>query len=140
MGPIEMIAIKFPGSQFRGEIVPALRELVEGGTIRIVDILFVAMQSDGKMKVLEVADLDDESYPIFDPIVSDVTGMLSEEDARRISSGLEIGDSAAMMLFENLWATRFADAVANAKGELMFSERIPRAVVEEAMSSQQKAA
>ena len=35
------------------------------------------------------------------------------------------------MLFENVWATRFADAIRNARGEVVLNERIPRVVVEE---------
>ena len=40
LGPIEMLVVKFPGNQFSGEIIPALGELVENGTVRIVDLLF----------------------------------------------------------------------------------------------------
>jgi hypothetical protein len=39
------------------------------------------------------------------------------------------------MLFENTWASGFADAVANANGEVVLNERIPRAVVEELLAS-----
>jgi hypothetical protein len=39
------------------------------------------------------------------------------------------------MLFENVWATRFVDAVANAKGEVIISERIPRAMLDEMLAT-----
>jgi hypothetical protein len=39
------------------------------------------------------------------------------------------------MLFENTWASGFADAVANANGQVVLNERIPRAVVEELLAS-----
>src|SRR6476619_7188428 len=29
LGPVEILAVAFPGNQFKGEIVPALRELVD---------------------------------------------------------------------------------------------------------------
>jgi hypothetical protein len=35
------------------------------------------------------------------------------------------------MLFENVWAARFAQAVRNARGEVLLNERIPHAVIEE---------
>ena len=35
------------------------------------------------------------------------------------------------MLFENVWATKFADALRNANGQLVLSERVPRAVIDE---------
>jgi hypothetical protein len=39
------------------------------------------------------------------------------------------------MLFENAWAAKFAQAVRNANGEVVLSERIPRQVIEEIAAS-----
>ena len=41
LGPIELLEVQVPGNQFTGGIIPALSELVENGTIRIIDILFI---------------------------------------------------------------------------------------------------
>ena len=60
LGPIELLAIKFPGNRFTGEIVSALNALVDSGTIRIVDLLFATKDESGRMKVLELEDLDAE--------------------------------------------------------------------------------
>jgi hypothetical protein len=38
IGPVDYLIVAFPGNEFRGEIAPALAELVEAGTIRIIDI------------------------------------------------------------------------------------------------------
>jgi len=40
------------------------------------------------------------------------------------------------MLFENIWATAFRDAVLKANGQLLFSDRIPNQVIEEVMATQ----
>ena len=85
LGPIELLVVKFPGNQFRGEIVPALKELVEGGIIRIVDILFLHKGADGRLTLLEINDLEAEMFGLFDPIVSDLTKLLSKEDADQLS-------------------------------------------------------
>ena len=45
LGPIELLVLKFPGNQFSGEIIPALAELVEDGTVRIVDLLFAVKKT-----------------------------------------------------------------------------------------------
>ncbi len=139
LGPIELLVVKFPGNRFRGEIVPALAELVESGTIRIIDIAFAIKGGDGQLTLLELSDLDPDVMGLFDPIVSDVTGLLSEEDERRLASALENNSSAALMLFENTWATRFADAVRNARGEVVVNERIPRVVIDELLAAQASA-
>jgi len=136
LGPIEFLALKFPGNRFRGEITPALAELVEGGTVRVIDLLFVQKEADGAVRVVELADLGDEDYVTFEEVVSDVSGMLHQDDARQIANSLEPNSSAALLLFENVWATRFADAVANANGEVIVNERIPRAMVEEMLATE----
>ncbi|HEY7030567.1 MAG TPA: DUF6325 family protein [Thermomicrobiales bacterium] len=135
LGPIEFLALKFPGNQFRGEIVPALADLVEDETIRIIDLLFVQKAGDGAVRVVELADLGEDEYRAYEEVVSDVSGLLSHDDAREIAKQLEPNSSAALLLFENVWATQFADAVANAKGEVLVNERIPRAMIEEMLAS-----
>ena len=131
LGPIELLVVKFPGNQFKGEIAPALNDLVEGGLIRVVDILFVHKDQDGEVTVLEINDLDDDDFSRFDPVVSDITGMLTPDDAKWFSQGLENDSSGAIMLFENAWATRFRDALLNANGELVLNERIPKVVIDQ---------
>jgi uncharacterized membrane protein len=131
LGPIEMLVVKFPGNKFSGEIIPALGELVENGTVRIVDLLFAVKNKDGEVTVLEFGDLAPDIFGQWDPLVSDVTPMLNEDDARELTASLENNSSAALLLFENTWATRFVDAVSNARGEVVLNERIPRAVVQE---------
>ena len=36
-GPVDVIIIGFPGNKFTGRIAPALMDLVDSGTIRIID-------------------------------------------------------------------------------------------------------
>ena len=45
IGPVDYAIIVFPGNRFRGEIAPAIADLVEDGTIRIIDIAFVDRKS-----------------------------------------------------------------------------------------------
>ncbi|MGE0539818.1 MAG: DUF6325 family protein [Dehalococcoidia bacterium] len=139
IGPVELLVVKFPGNQFKGEIAPALQELVESGTIRVIDILFVNKDADGTVVMVDINDLDDDDFSQFDPIVQDVTGMLTEDDVQYFGATLAPNSSMAMMLFENTWATKFRDAVLNAKGELVLSERIPKQVIDEMMADKKAA-
>jgi hypothetical protein len=136
LGPIEFLALKFPGNEFRGEIIPALSDLVEDETIRIIDLLFVQKMVDGSVRVVELADLGEEDYLSFEAVVSDVSGLLSHDDARQIANALEPNSSASLMLFENVWATKFVEAVVDAKGEVLVSERIPKSMIDEMTSDE----
>jgi uncharacterized membrane protein len=134
-GPIELLVVKFPGNRFSGEIMPALADLVETGTVRIVDLLFAVKGKEGDVKLYEFSDLAPDISGQWDPLVSDFTELLNEDDAHQLTASLENNSSAAIMLFENTWATRFVEAVSNADGEVVLNERIPRAVIEELVAT-----
>ncbi|MEO1067900.1 MAG: DUF6325 family protein, partial [Cyanobacteria bacterium J06638_6] len=137
LGPVELLLIKFPGNQFKGEIVPALEELITTNTIRVLDILFLKKDSAGDLTLVEISEIEeDEVYDAFDPLVPEVEGFLSESDALLLGQSLEPNSSAALMLFENVWATRFRDAVVNAKGQVILNERIPRQVIDTLIAEQ----
>ncbi len=60
VGPVDVYIIGFPGNKFTGRIAPAILELVENGTIRILDLLFMMKDADGVVTTLEASDLDEE--------------------------------------------------------------------------------
>ena len=131
IGPIELLVVKFPGNQFKGEIAPALQELVDSGTIHVIDLIFAIKDESGTLAVLELNDLGDQRLAVVAPQRSELSGALTEDDARSLTGSLENNSSAAIMLFENTWAAKFAEAMRNANGELVLNERIPRAVIDE---------
>ena len=47
IGPVDYAAFAFPGNEFKGEITPALADIVEAGTIRIIDAVFVTKNENG---------------------------------------------------------------------------------------------
>jgi CheY-like chemotaxis protein len=135
IGPVELLVLKFPGNKFTGGIIPELRSLVESGTIRIVDILFAITDDQGEVAVLELSELDPDVFGEFDPVITDQSDLLNHDDAKQLAKRIGPNSSAAVMLFENTWATRFRDAVLEADGELVLSERIPKDVVDAMVAS-----
>ena len=59
LGPVDWIVVEFPGSRFNGEIAPALRDLVERGLVRVLDLLVLKKDADGTIEAFELSDLDD---------------------------------------------------------------------------------
>ena len=47
MGPVDYMIVAFPGNQFKGEILPALQELTDSDTIRIIDLAMVIKDENG---------------------------------------------------------------------------------------------
>jgi hypothetical protein len=135
LGPIELLMIRFPGTQVGGDVVPALQELVEQGTVRLVDLLFITKDDAGNVRLFELDELEPDIAGRFEPLANDITSLLNEEDAYELAASLERNSSAGIMLFENTWATRFAQAVRDAQGEVLLNERIPHQVIVEVLAA-----
>ena len=131
LGPVELLFVQFPGNRFTGEIAPALADLVASGTIRIIDLVFVAKDDEGNSVGFELEDIGDESRAFFDPLVDTLESLISDEDVEDLSDALEPNSSAAIMLFEHRWAIPFRDALANSGGELVARLPIPATVLAE---------
>ena len=58
-GPVEYVVIAFPGNRFKGEIVPAVAELVDNDVVRIIDVAFIKKDADGDTTMFEYDMLDD---------------------------------------------------------------------------------
>ena len=61
IGPVEYIIVGFPGNQFNGEIAPELGKLVDSGTIRILDLVFITKDAAGEVSAVEFEDHADVS-------------------------------------------------------------------------------
>lgn len=132
-GPVEYIVIGFPGNRFKGEIVPALAELIESGLIRILDLVFVKKGQDGMVEAIELSDLSRDEEAPFSSLKYEVRGLFNEEDLQLIGKDLPNNSSAGLLVWENLWASRFAKAVRNADGQLIAYDRIPHEIAQAAI-------
>ena len=133
IGPVEIMVIGFPGNQFKGEIAPELRALVESGTIRIIDLALVMKDEDGNVAGAELEDAGGEVFQAFQALTSERGGFLNEEDLIDIGQTLEPNSSAGILVWEDLWATGFAEAVRRAGGVLIDRSTVPHEVVQAAV-------
>jgi hypothetical protein len=111
---------------------------VDAGTVRIIDILFAIRQGEDSVRVLELQEMEDDILQRFDPVVAEVTGLLTPADAEKLTAGLEPNSSVALLLFEHTWARKVADAIERADGRAVLSERIPRQVVKELIAERER--
>jgi hypothetical protein len=132
LGPVDYLIVAFPGNQFKGEIIPALADLVENGTIRIIDIAFVGKNAAGEVVAFEMLELDPEVKKKFEDMGVEVNGLLNEDDLMSTGENLPPDTSAALLVWENVWARNVADAMRNAGGILVDFQRIPHEVVQAA--------
>jgi Family of unknown function (DUF6325) len=135
LGPVELLVVQFPGNEVKGDVVPAIQELVENGTIRVIDILFIRKDQEGNVTMMEINDLDDASFAAFNPIVAEIDGLVSRDDVQQLAATLNNNTSAGVMLFEDTWATRLSKAIIDTQGKVVLIDRIPQGVIEQALAA-----
>jgi uncharacterized membrane protein len=134
MGPVEYVVIGFPGNRFKGEIVPAVAELVDHDVVRILDVVFIKKDDDGNVTMFEYDSLDDVLAFGFADVDGEAGGVLNDEDLELAAEALEPDSSAALIVWEHRWAARVAQAIRDAGGRIIAGERVPDEVVEQALA------
>ncbi len=135
MGPVEYIVIEFPGNQLRGEILPALQDLVAKGTVRIIDLVVIKKDADGHIHSFEVEQLNTDEMQLFANLEGEIDDLLNDEDIHEVAQALDPNSTAGLLVWENTWATQFADAVRRAQGRVLAHERIPNDVMQLAVEA-----
>jgi hypothetical protein len=129
---VDVAVIAFDGNHFNGDVAPALLELQESGTVRILDLTFIHKDGAGAVSAIEVAD--SEVAAAFEQVAQDEFDLLSDEDLESIAANLPLNTSALLLAWENTWAARLAGALRDSHGQVVLLERIPREAVVRAIN------
>jgi hypothetical protein len=130
LGPVDWIVIEFPGWNFgEGRVAPLLKDYVDRGLVRILDLLLLRKGEDGSLAPFEISDFGDGELAGFRSFEADLAMVLSEQDIIDLAETMEPGTSAVLLVWENLWAAPFGSAVRHAGGQLVASGRIPTQAV-----------
>jgi Family of unknown function (DUF6325) len=141
IGRVEYMVAALPENEFRGEIATALAELSGSGVIRIIDLVFVAKDSDGYVAVLEVRDLKDRMAEEFSSFRVEPGHLFNEDDLLAALEMLTPNSSAALLawedslVLENLWGEKLAKVIREADWVILDHDRIPSEVVKAAVDS-----
>jgi uncharacterized membrane protein len=139
IGPVQLISIGFDrDANFEGKVIDELAKLESERTIRVLDVLFIAhdTESDDTV-VLEHPDAAD-----FGGIVAALLGLefdgeghtpagggaqaenqhafgFSQAEIQQMASGLGPGESAGIVLIEHVWARDLRKAFRGAGGRII---------------------
>ncbi|MGC0366824.1 hypothetical protein ABH922_004808 [Rhodococcus sp. 27YEA15] len=100
-GPIEYVAVEFPGGKPTSAGFEELLALVDNGVIRILDLEFVTKAADGALTVVPAStfELDDFDLAQFDGAAS---GLLDADDVATVGEELAPGSVGAVLVYEEL--------------------------------------
>jgi len=133
-GPVDVVIIGFPGNKFTGKIAPAIKELVENNTIRILDLLFVSTDDAGTISSVRIQDLASDLEPGLVEMDVFMPGALDDHDAQELADDLPANSSALLVAFENVWAAKFVAAIQEAEAVVIDQIRIPASAVAELLA------
>ena len=128
LGPVDWLVVEFPGSKLTGEIAPVIKDYEARGLIKVLDLLFLKKEQDGSLEAFEASDLGSEIGELR-AYEKDLAMVLCEQDVADLAETIEPGSSAAVLVWENLWAAPFGTAVRHAGGQLVASGRVPSQAV-----------
>ncbi len=125
LGPVDYLVVEFPpgASNFTGDMAAEIRRLVEARLVRVLDLLVLQKEADGKIEAFEISDLDpDDDLRVAETQLAD---LLAADDVAHLAAAMEPGTTAGVLVWENTWAAPFASAARRSGGQLIASGRIP---------------
>jgi uncharacterized membrane protein len=124
-GPVDYLIVEFPRTEMSGEGLPMLEDLVDRGVVRILDLVFIAKDADGRVTALDIADVDPEGRLGLGAFEGAASGLIGEDDLAEAASVLDPGTSAGILVYENTWAAPFVGALRRNGAEVVATGRIP---------------
>src|SRR4029450_6984145 len=100
VGPVEYIAIAFPGNKFSGEIIPAIKELQDSGTIRVLDLVIITKDANGDVSAIELSEASPEQAAVLATLGVESRNLLGQEDVDEIGDALDPNSTAGLMIWE----------------------------------------
>jgi hypothetical protein len=133
-GPAEFMVAQFDNDRPSPGVVQAILDLVDSGTVRLLDLLFITRHADGGVEIVELEEIGDEIG--MAGVSLDASGLAGDEDVEQVAELIEPGTTGAIFVFEHLWAKELASRFFEAGGLVVHSERIPAPVVNAVVAGQ----
>jgi uncharacterized membrane protein len=139
MGPVQLLVVGFEGGELKGEILAELDRLRENDVVRLIDLVFVRKDADGKVEKILRSDLSPEEAEAFGAIVGALIGFgaageagaelgavegaaaladghVLDEEVWYVDDAIPNGTAAAVALLEHRWAIPLRDGIRRAGG------------------------
>ena len=135
MGPVDYLVMEFATERLTGESLPMLLDLVDAGTIRILDLAFVRKGDDGAVTSLSVSEVDAEDGLDLTVFEGAGSGLVDTDDLEEAGRVLEPGRMAVLLVYENTWAAPLVGALRRSGAQLVAGGRIPHDALVDALTA-----
>ena len=121
---VAYLLVVVPDVASLANMAPSLVELVDGETVRLLDVVVITRDADGEVEVLELDDV--EELAAVQALDAGIGGLLMEPDIELIALALQPASVGLVLVTEDLWAEPFAAAARRVGGQIVAGERIRR--------------
>ena len=124
LGPVDCIAVEFPGGVVTGVGFRLVMKMVRAGAIRVLDLRFIARAADGSVSQVALKDIEhggDTDITVWDGAAS---GLLDESDFAQVAASISPGSLAGILVYENTWAVPLLTALDESSARLIGWERV----------------
>ncbi|GAB3389954.1 hypothetical protein GCM10027568_12940 [Humibacter soli] len=125
-GPVELLLVGYEAERPDTASLAELANLVEGGQLRVLDIVIISKDESGELTIAEIEDEDNE-YDFGAELL--VAGLISEEDIAGVAELVQPGTSATFVALELAFLRSLAEKVATGGGVVLSDDRIPAPIV-----------
>jgi hypothetical protein len=125
LGPIDYLAVEWPGGHVTGEGFRLLMDLVERRIVRVLDLVFLAKEQDGEVRKVALSEVEHSDE--LDALTWDgaSSGLLDQSDIDQVADAIEPGSLAGILVCENVWAVPMWTAIDQSAARLVGAGRIP---------------
>jgi hypothetical protein len=131
IGPLELVVIGYEGEAVPAEIGRELSAIEHRGSVRLVDLAFIARDRDGALSVREPREVPESMLTPFADGLGDLMDLPHRREIERAASVVPVGETAVVALFEHTWATGLQDAIRRTGGQLLTKELLTPERVDE---------
>jgi len=110
LGPVDFLAIEFPGGRLTAPGFEKLLGLADQGIVDILDMEFIAKDAGGTSKKVDVWEFDVPAGVDLAVWAGESSGLLDDSDVAEISAAMQPGSVAVVVIYENRWVLGLVDA------------------------------
>ena len=125
LGPVDFLAIEFPGGRLTSPGFEQLLSLADQRVVDILDMEFITKDADGRSKKIDSWDFAVPEGVDLRAWAGASSGLLDDSDVAEISAAMQPGSVAVVVIYENLWALGLANAWRRDGARLIASGGLP---------------
>ena len=110
LGPVDFLAIEFPGGRLTAPGFEKLLGLADQGIVEILDMEFIAKDAEGTSKKVDVWEFAVPGGVDLAAWAGASSGLLDDSDVAEVSAAMQPGSVAVVVIYENRWVLGLVDA------------------------------